>query len=258
MTLTAQAGCAGIRLGAPHIPTITSEELRTREGSGEQLVLLDVREENEFAEVHIPRAHWFPKSKFDRKDPALMGKLKTFDRDAALVVYCGAGHRSSYVTRRLREMGHLAYSLDGISFWEKKGYPVVRGPKLPPTMEPAVVHLQEAYEHYYRLFKDVVWLDVREHTAYHVSHIKGAINIPLSKLLSDLAKIPRDREVILYCAGTWNGGRCTASTSAGRILLANGYKYGKIKVFEEGYGGWRHAGYPVSSRRRRRGCGGCP
>lgn len=257
IVLAAQGGCAGIMSVPPQIPTITCEELRARKENGEKIVILDVREENEYTEVHIPQARWFPKSRFDQNDPALIGELEAFSPDAVLVAYCGAGHRSSYVTRRLREMGHDAYSLEGISFWEKKSYPVVRGPKLPPSMEPAVVHLEEGYEHYYLLFKDVVWLDVRDRAAYKSGHIRGAISVPLSTLRDSLARIPKNKEVVLYCEGIWDGGRCSASTSAGRILLANGYRHGKIKILEEGYGGWRHAGYPVTSRRGSKRCSKC-
>jgi rhodanese-related sulfurtransferase len=228
-----------------NIPVLTSQELYDKLGDGEEVVILDVREENEYLERHIPEAVWFPKSKFDRNDKEVLAKLKSIDKVKPIVSYCGAGHRSSYVTKKLREKGYNAYNLDGISFWEKKGYPLIRGPKLPPSQEPSIIHLEEAYEHYFLLFKDIIWIDVRNKEDYNKGHVKGALGIPLSDLEYNLGRISKDKEIVLYCEGTWGGGKCDASMSAGRILIKNGFKPGKIKVFEDGYGSWENAGYPT-------------
>jgi len=239
------ADASTLRHGLSRIPSLTSQELFDRLGAGEETIILDVREENEYLERHIPDAIWFPKSKFDRQDKEVLAKLKKIDKGKLIVSYCGAGHRSSFVTKKLREIGYDAYNLDGISFWEKKGYPLIRGPKLPPSLEPAIVHLQEAHEHYFVLFKDIVWVDVRNKEEYDKGHVKGALGIPLSDLEYNLDKIARDKEIVFYCEGTWDGGKCDASMSAGRILIKNGFKPGKIKVFEDGYGAWEDAGYPI-------------
>lgn len=232
----------------PPIPTITSEQLHARLADRQPTVILDVRERNEYDEVHIAGAVWFPKSRFDRDDPQIRTVIDSLAGDDFIVVHCGAGHRSSYVTRKLRGAGYDAHNLDGISFWIAKGYPVVRGPKGPPSSEPAIIHLEEAYQHYYLLFEDVVWIDVREACDYAAGHITGAISIPLSDLEDNLHRIPRDREIVLYCQGTTHGRSCTASLSAGRTLLQRGYSPGKIKVFEDGPGAWKAAGYPTESK----------
>ncbi len=228
-------------------PVISSTELYSQIQSGKEIVILDVREDNEYIGRHIPDAIWFPKSKFDRADPEVLKELENIDKKTPLVVYCGAGHRSNYVVKKLIEMGYNAFNLDGISFWEKEGYPLVRGPKLSPSKEPSIIYLEEAYENYYLLFKDVVWIDVRSIEDYKRGHIKGALGLPLSQIESRLDEIPKDKEVVLYCEGTWDGGTCEASRSAGRILIKNGFSQGKIKVFEDGYGAWENAGYPVES-----------
>lgn len=242
-------GCAAIRAPAEvsHVPSISSEQLHAERESGRDVVVLDVREANEFIELHIPGAIWFPKSKFDKGDPETLAKLDAIDKGARIVSYCGAGHRSSYVTRTLRDMGYNAYNLDGMSFWAKGDRPVIRGPKRPPDREPATVRLDEAYSHYYLLFDDIVWIDVRGASAYHLGHVKGARSIPLSTIRDNFARIPKDKELLIYCSGTWGGGKCSAALSAGRILIEEGYAAGKIKVLEDGYGAWEHAGYPVKS-----------
>jgi rhodanese-related sulfurtransferase len=228
-------------------PKISSAELYSRIQAGEKIVIFDVREENEYVGKHIPDAIWLPKSRFDRQDPEVLKKLEAIDKEIAVVTYCGAGHRSNYVARKLREMGFNAYNLDGISFWEKEGYPLVSSPKLSPSEEPSIIHLEEAYENYYLLFKDVVWIDVRNEQDYREGHIKGALGIPLSGIEGRLNEIPQDKEIVLYCEGTWDGGSCGASKSAGRILIKSGFNQGKIKVFEDGYGAWENARHPVET-----------
>lgn len=226
-------------------PKISSRKLYSFAKAGKKVIILDVREENEYRGKHIPDAIWFPKSKFDKQDPEVLKKLEGIDKKTIVVTYCGAGHRSSYVAKKLREAGYNAYNLDGISFWEKENLPLIRGPKLPPSEEPSIIHLEEAYENYYLLFKDVVWVDVRDTEDYKRGHIKGAMGIPLSEIESRFSEISQDKEVVVYCEGTWDGGSCEASRSAGRILIKKGYKQGNIKVFEDGYGAWKNAGYPI-------------
>ncbi|MGH9768509.1 MAG: rhodanese-like domain-containing protein [Blastocatellia bacterium] len=44
-------------------------------------------------------------------------------------------------------------------------------------------------------------IDVRGPEAYKTSHIKGALDIPLSKLESgDFKNVPKDKRIIAYCA----------------------------------------------------------
>jgi len=45
-----------------------------------------------------------------------------------------------------------------------------------------------------------VIVDVRDPGTYDVSHIAGAINIPLDTLRQRLAELPRDKPIITYCA----------------------------------------------------------
>lgn len=45
-------------------------------------------------------------------------------------------------------------------------------------------------------------IDVREPFEYKMGHVKGAINIPPSKLLAgagELKDVPKDTELVLYC-----------------------------------------------------------
>ena len=61
-------------------------------------------------------------------------------------------------------------------------------------------------------------LDVRNPPELAVEHVPNAVNIPLPELHARLAKLPRDREILIICR---SGQRAYYAT---RILLQNGFK----------------------------------
>lgn len=49
---------------------------------------------------------------------------------------------------------------------------------------------------------DRIIVDVREPFEYKMGHVRGALNIPPSKIMAgatQLEKVPKDAEIILYC-----------------------------------------------------------
>ena len=63
-------------------------------------------------------------------------------------------------------------------------------------------------------------IDVREPIEFKMGHVKGAINIPPSKLMAGVEKlrdVPKDTELILYCR---TGSRSAVSMN---ILQDKGY-----------------------------------
>lgn len=69
-------------------------------------------------------------------------------------------------------------------------------------------------------------IDVREPFEYKRGHIKGAINIPLTKLLTDsssLNDVPEDASLILYCrTGSRSGLAVNYLRAKGYTNLVNG------------------------------------
>ena len=64
----------------------------------------------------------------------------------------------------------------------------------------------------------LVLLDVREPHEYALADLPGAIKVPLQTLPRNLEKIPKDRELVVYCR---SGGR---SASAVQFLRQMGYE----------------------------------
>jgi hypothetical protein len=78
------------------------------------------------------------------------------------------------------------------------------------------------------------------------SIIRGAKVIPLSELTRHLDKIDCKKDSVFICEGTFDGGECSASPAAGKIVIDKlGCKAGHIKYMVEGHGAWEAAGYPV-------------
>jgi phage shock protein E len=63
-----------------------------------------------------------------------------------------------------------------------------------------------------------VIIDVRTKGEFNGGHIKGAINIPLDSLQSNMSKIKKDKPVITCCASGMRSG------AAKSMLKANGYE----------------------------------
>lgn len=228
---------------------VTSDSAYNYQQNAKDIVFVSVREREEWDEEHIPGAIWIPHSKLKENDEASWALLEELAQTHEYVItYCGAGHRSGFVAAKAQEKGiDNLFNLDGISFWKLK-YPTIKGEEVPASELPKSIHLEEAY-YYYTTFDDVVFVDVREPESILRTGggiIKGSKVIPLSELVKRLDELSCDNENVYICEGTYEGGECSASPAAGRILIKRkGCKAGKQKYMLEGYGAWRDAGYPI-------------
>ncbi len=81
---------------------------------------------------------------------------------------------------------------------------------------------------------DSLVIDVREPGEYAAGHIPNAINIPLRTLTENLAQIPLNRPVVLYCS---SGYRTAMGVMALQML---GYE--NVRGFPPSIQGWQAAG----------------
>lgn len=92
--------------------------------------VVDVREESEFAEGHLPGARLVPRGFLEVKADLAHPKRDPWlaDRARKLILYCGGGNRSALAAQTLRQMGfeHVVSLAEGWSGWTKRGYPVER------------------------------------------------------------------------------------------------------------------------------------
>ena len=105
------------------IKEISIDEVKQRLDRGEQFLLVDVREESEFAKDHLPGAIHLGKGVIERD---IEGRVP--DLNTPLVLYCGGGFRSAMAADNLQKMGYTkVLSMDGgIRGWREKGLPLTR------------------------------------------------------------------------------------------------------------------------------------
>jgi rhodanese-related sulfurtransferase len=96
-------------------------DVKRRLDAREKLVLVDVREESEWARGHLPGATHLGKGVIERDVERVFP-----DKDAALVLYCGGGFRSALAGDNLQKMGYTnVISMDGgWKAWVDAGFPV--------------------------------------------------------------------------------------------------------------------------------------
>jgi rhodanese-related sulfurtransferase len=96
-------------------------EVKRRLDARERLVLVDVREDGEWARGRLPGAVHLGRGIIERDVERVFP-----DKDAALVLYCGGGYRSALAADNLQTMGYTnVISMDGgWRGWVEAGFPI--------------------------------------------------------------------------------------------------------------------------------------
>ena len=99
----------------------TVDDVKAMMDKGDKFLLVDVREESEFAKDHLPGAIHLGKGVIERDI-----EQRVPEADAKLVLYCGGGYRSALAADNLQKMGYTnVISMDGgIRDWRVKRYPL--------------------------------------------------------------------------------------------------------------------------------------
>jgi len=99
----------------------TTDAIKQRLDKKDKFILVDVREESEFAKDHLPTAIHLGKGIIERDI-----EERAPDLNAPLVLYCGGGFRSALAADNLQKMGYTSVlSMDGgIREWREKHFPL--------------------------------------------------------------------------------------------------------------------------------------
>jgi rhodanese-related sulfurtransferase len=103
---------------------ISVDQVQVKLQRGEKFMLVDVREESEYAKDHLPGAIHLGKGIIERDI-----EERVPDPHTPMVLYCGGGFRSALAADNLQKMGFCnVLSLDGgIREWREKGLPLTVG-----------------------------------------------------------------------------------------------------------------------------------
>jgi rhodanese-related sulfurtransferase len=105
------------------IREVTIDEVKAKLDRKEKFLLIDVREESEYAADHLPGAVHLGKGIIERDVEA-----RVPDQNTPIVLYCGGGFRSALAADNLQKMGYTqVLSMDGgIRGWREKGFSLTK------------------------------------------------------------------------------------------------------------------------------------
>src|SRR3954462_12794684 len=116
------SGAEVIRQIRSRVEEVDPSDVKTTLSNGNGIVLLDVRESDEWDAGHIPGAKHVPRGYLESR---IEGAVP--DRSANVVLNCASGNRSALAAHTLRElMGyeHVSSMTGGITLWKDRGFDV--------------------------------------------------------------------------------------------------------------------------------------
>ncbi len=171
------------------------------------------------------------------------------DKSAAIVIYCGSGHRGAMAMMGLRLLGYTNVNNlgGGLNGWKNAKLPVVGWVDWTATWAD---YLKNLPADFYSVKADVLsrqladkapfLLDVREPAEVAGGFIKGAINLPVRDVLKNLDKLPaKDQPIVIYCG---SGHRGAMVMSALRML-----GYTDVRNLNGGFSAWKKGSFPVET-----------
>jgi sulfur-carrier protein adenylyltransferase/sulfurtransferase len=81
--------------------------------------IIDVREQDEYAQGYIPGAKWIPRGFLESRIEDAVP-----DRERQVILYCAGGNRSAFAARSLQELGYtnVKSMAGGFSAWKRSGF----------------------------------------------------------------------------------------------------------------------------------------
>ena len=105
-------GCGGDASDGSY-QQITQEEAKEMMDT-QEVIILDVREQDEYASGHIPDAILLPVDTIDEETAAAVIP----EKESTVLVYCRSGNRSKTASSTLAELGYTnIYEFGGINTW---------------------------------------------------------------------------------------------------------------------------------------------
>ena len=231
---------------------VTAKTLKDWLTDGQEIALLDVREEGPFGQGHMFLAVNLPLSRLELS----IGRL--VPRQSTRIVLCDEGDGlSERASKILAASGYpQTWILDGgIKEWRAQGYEVFSGTYV---LEHAFGHFITSRYGTPRLTagdlmakleggEAPVIIDTRPFEDFQKETIPGSINVPLGEVASRCREVVPDEttEIVVHCAGLTRG-------ALGAQTLISGGLENPISVLLDGTKGWAVAGGELEQGAARR------
>ncbi|MGE5154944.1 MAG: rhodanese-like domain-containing protein [Bdellovibrio bacteriovorus] len=104
-------------------PAISAEDLAARQGTAEELVVVDVRPFGEYKSGHVAGAINIPYDKMEKR----LDELRRAEN--GLVLYCTQGHRTRQAEQTLldHDVPNVFHLEGGLGAWRQGGHPIHTG-----------------------------------------------------------------------------------------------------------------------------------
>ncbi|MGE8370541.1 MAG: rhodanese-related sulfurtransferase [Pseudomonas putida] len=234
------------------VATRSYQDIRQALLAHEELALIDVREEDPFAQAHPLFTANIPLSKLELEIYARVPR-----RDTAITVYDDGEGLAQQAAARLLALGYSDVALleGGLAGWRAAGGELFRDVNVPSK---AFGELVESVRHTPSLAAeqvqalldnkaDVVVLDARRFDEYQTMSIPGGISVPGAELVlrvAELAPSPAT-QVIVNCAGR-------TRSIIGTQSLVNAGIPNPVAALRNGTIGWTLAGQTLAHGQERR------
>ncbi|ASG68224.1 rhodanese [Francisella halioticida] len=210
-------------------------------------ILIDTREESEFANGYIPNAIHISKGIIES---AIESAIP--NKNQKMYFYCGGGYRSALVAETLKKMGYNnVISVDGgWRGWNMKRYPTVSPKEARPVeflklVNNAKSQIKEcsATDLFNKINSnnfDGVILDVREESEFNRFHIQGATHLSKGKIEVKIENLVpnKNQKIYLYCGSGFRSALATLS------LQQMGYA--DVISITGGIQDWLNNNYPIT------------
>ncbi len=106
--------------GSP-LPSLNAIELSEKLKDGKRLLVVDVRQPEEYREGHIAGSKLIPLGEFD-------SRLNELPKNKEIICVCASGSRSHSATKFLVDAGYNAFDMQGGMFmWQRAQLPIKKG-----------------------------------------------------------------------------------------------------------------------------------
>ena len=231
---------------------VTAQAVRAMLADGDELALIDVREELIYSQNHLLWARSVPLSRLELRFARLVPRPST--RIVLIDDADGLAQRAAEVLERAGYTG-ISYLDGGVAAWAAAGFELFSGVHVPSKafgefIEHACDTPNISAEELNRLIEsraDMVVLDSRPFDEYQRVSIPTATNVPGAELVlrvRDMAPSP-DTLVVVNCAGR------TRSIIGAQSLINAGVP-NKVVALRNGTMGWSLAGFTPDTTKSNR------
>jgi len=209
------------------ISALTLDHLLSLQAVGAQV--LDTRDPAEFAAAHLAGSI----------NIGLGGQYATWagtllSREHPIVIVADPGHEGEAALR----LGRIGF--DQVAGYLEDGLHSVRSrPELMMSTERLSAHVAAERLASGSPGQQPVMVDVRAPAERQQRHIAGSVSIPLNHLGERLSELPRDRPILVYCAGGYR------SSIAASLLQSHGFQ--RVSELAGGIAAWDAGHLPLES-----------